>query len=499
MIVKHKIKRLVSFLLTLLIAAVIPFSFSASAGGESAGGTTYYISSSDGNDENSGTSESSPWKTLSKLSGLTLTAGDRVLLKSGDLWVESAEIYAPCGKPENPVIIGSYGEGEKPQLRLFEDTVEKYADTPVLYIEDAEWLEIDGLDIGFCGVGINLHYDNTYNKEHVKIKNTHFHDIYGFYQLDRADITLFPHAAGIIVTRSMAIPGYEQPALKGLYIENCTSYDAGSLYTYGGAIGGSYPAVEGLYVTDCVMENNGIYGIAIANNIGGYMDNCKIIDCGSRYAPMGSMGIMISCEGFTIMNSEIAFQQRLEDNPDGGGIDFEHLTYDVDIINCYIHDNSGVGTMFFNSGADETHQNKRIRYISNVFENNNQNVSNVGGAELISIPLYSLVDGAIINNRYMESENPLTMYMDASVEIAGNRSYSKELQGKVWPILDFDDVRDYVINGKPLPLPDDEDLSVSTFDIRQYLIGVICGFGVVIIAAAAVIIIRTIKKRRVRK
>ena len=191
MIVKHKIKRLVSFLLTLLIAAVIPFSFSASAGGESAGGTTYYISSSDGNDENSGTSESSPWKTLSKLSGLTLTAGDRVLLKSGDLWVESAEIYAPCGKPENPVIIGSYGEGEKPQLRLFEDTVEKYADTPVLYIEDAEWLEIDGLDIGFCGVGINLHYDNTYNKEHVKIKNTHFHDIYGFYQIDQADITLF--------------------------------------------------------------------------------------------------------------------------------------------------------------------------------------------------------------------------------------------------------------------------------------------------------------------
>ena len=80
-------------------------------------GTTYYVSSSTGSDLNAGTSAALPWKTISKVNGLTLVPGDRVLFYSGDVWHEqltppssgssSAQItfgwYGPCA----PVVIGN--------------------------------------------------------------------------------------------------------------------------------------------------------------------------------------------------------------------------------------------------------------------------------------------------------------------------------------------------------------------------------------------------------
>ncbi len=483
-------------LVSLVLVMVIPVSAKEA---KAASGTTYYISSSGGDDKNSGTSEKEAWKTLGKISEITLGPGDRILLKSGDRWLgEHVVITEPAGTEEQPAVLGAYGEGEKPKLALFENEVPKYQSEPLILVKNAEHFIIDGLDVGFCGVGVELSYELVTNKKNVRIQNCHFHDIYGFYQLDRKNITKYPHATGIVVTANVPIPGCTDPVLEGLYIDNCTSYDAGALYTYGSRVGSTGKSVKGLYVTNCVMENNGIYGIAVCNMDGGYMDNCKIINCGSRYSPMGSMGVMVSGENFTIMNSEICFQQRQEDNPDGGGIDFEHLCYDTDVINCYIHDNAGVGIMMYSSGADASHQNKRVRIIGNVFENNNQNVYNPGGAEILSLPLYSLVDGAIYNNRYMESENMFTMSMDASVDIQGNVAYGQEMQGKAWPVYDFDDVRAYVIEKKPLPdiggePAEGDEVYDWVLTYGNYFIGIAAGF---IITAVLLVVMSLVGRKR---
>lgn len=495
-------KRCKSLVLCIVAALVLSMAvlYVSTDTSKAASGKTYYISSSTGDDKNDGLSEETAWKSLSKIAEITIGAGDQVLLKSGDKWIgEYVVVNAPGGTAETPAVLGAYGEGEKPKLALFEDEVPKYQGTPLMSVKNAEHFVIDGLDIGFCGVGIDLHYEIETNKENVRIQNCHFHDIYGFYQTDRQNITKYPHATGIVVTSNVPIPGCADPVLKGLYIDKCTTYDAGALYTYGSRIGSSGSNVEGLYVTDCVMENNGIYGIALCGMRGGYMDNCKIVDCGSRYSPMGSMGIMISGEDYTVMNSEISFQQRLESNPDGGGIDFEHMTYDTDIINCYIHDNSGVGVMMYSSGGDSSHQNRRIRFIGNVFENNNVNYYRPGGAEIVSIPMYSLVEGAIYNNRYMSSDNLFAMSMDASVDVSGNIAYGKEEQGKVWPVYNFDDVRAYVIEGKALPSLENEPTSQEVmyswiYDYGSYFLG--AGIGLFVVILFAVILLLAGKKKR---
>ena len=69
----------------------------------------YYVSSSGGNDSNSGTSTGSPWKTLNQARG-AMSSGDTVYLKKGDTWREAASIV------DANVTWDAYGSGDKPLI-----------------------------------------------------------------------------------------------------------------------------------------------------------------------------------------------------------------------------------------------------------------------------------------------------------------------------------------------------------------------------------------------
>ena len=80
-----------------------------------ASATTYYVSSSSGNDASNGTTMATPWQTLAKVNAQSLQPGDVVLLKRGDVWNES---LAPAGSgvSGNPIAIDAYGAGPAPNL-----------------------------------------------------------------------------------------------------------------------------------------------------------------------------------------------------------------------------------------------------------------------------------------------------------------------------------------------------------------------------------------------
>ncbi|MFT3980398.1 MAG: right-handed parallel beta-helix repeat-containing protein [Ferruginibacter sp.] len=75
----------------------------------SAQATDYYFSAA-GNDNNAGTSESLPFRTLAKASTLSLSAGDRMLFRRGDVFRGELLMFS-SGTVANPVTIGSYGSG----------------------------------------------------------------------------------------------------------------------------------------------------------------------------------------------------------------------------------------------------------------------------------------------------------------------------------------------------------------------------------------------------
>jgi len=92
-----------SLMFTLLLFS----SYSVSA-------TIYYVSVS-GNDANAGTSESLPWKTLTKVNSFTPKAGDQILFKRGEEWTGTVTVKA-SGTAGSPIVYGAYGTGNKPKI-----------------------------------------------------------------------------------------------------------------------------------------------------------------------------------------------------------------------------------------------------------------------------------------------------------------------------------------------------------------------------------------------
>ncbi len=78
--------------------------------------TTYYVSNSQGNDSNNGTSQSTPWKSLSKINNTSLNPGDIVLFKRGDIWSGEQLNIHNSGSSGNQIYFKDYGTGNKPVL-----------------------------------------------------------------------------------------------------------------------------------------------------------------------------------------------------------------------------------------------------------------------------------------------------------------------------------------------------------------------------------------------
>ena len=79
--------------------------------------TNYYVSSTGGNDSNTGKTTSLPWKTIAKvnLSMSSFVAGDSILFKCGDTFSDQLNV-TKSGTSALPIVYGSYGTGAKPIL-----------------------------------------------------------------------------------------------------------------------------------------------------------------------------------------------------------------------------------------------------------------------------------------------------------------------------------------------------------------------------------------------
>ncbi|WP_073002124.1 LamG-like jellyroll fold domain-containing protein [Mariniphaga anaerophila] len=93
----------------IILFAFVILAFSVDA-------TVYYVSSSTGDDSNSGTSEELPWKSLAKVNYFfRLEPGDQVLFKRGDEWSGTLQVNG-SGTQGSPIVFGAYGAGEKPKI-----------------------------------------------------------------------------------------------------------------------------------------------------------------------------------------------------------------------------------------------------------------------------------------------------------------------------------------------------------------------------------------------
>jgi len=121
-----------------------------------AGAATYYVSSSQGSDTNSGTSIGAPWKSLTNVyyhtsGGQVFSPGDSILLKAGDSFDGPLNIRQG-GTQGSPITVDRYGSGPNPIV---------YGDHP-----SATWTAVPGhpgIYSSFLGPPGDISVDKVYD------------------------------------------------------------------------------------------------------------------------------------------------------------------------------------------------------------------------------------------------------------------------------------------------------------------------------------------------
>ena len=146
-------------------------------------GTAYYVSSSLGDDQNDGLSESTPWKSFDRIENMDLGPGDRILLRRGDVWHERLTVRGN-GRKDAWIFVGSYGDTADPKPEI---SLQNKKDDIALLASDISvggqngfglnYIWIDGLHISHTLLGIYFRYDSSVDNKGIRVTNCSFSDI----------------------------------------------------------------------------------------------------------------------------------------------------------------------------------------------------------------------------------------------------------------------------------------------------------------------------------
>ena len=140
--------------------------------------STFYVDALHGNDSNDGLSPQHGWRTLVRVNGVTLHAGDAVLFHGGQTWIGQ---LAPQGAGEEgrPIRIGRYGSTSLPHIDGagdIEDVVRLY-NIQQIEVRDLEITNHGTAEAVRCGVHVIL--DNYGVGKHIVIAGLYIHDVTG--------------------------------------------------------------------------------------------------------------------------------------------------------------------------------------------------------------------------------------------------------------------------------------------------------------------------------
>lgn len=140
--------------------------------------TVYYVDPA-GSDAGSGTSPTTAWQTLTKLTATTFAPGDQILFKAGGVWTG---LLAPggSGTSDNPIVIDMYGTGNKPVL----NGPGTNASATLTLLNQSYW-EVNDLEItntqtsgGTAQLtGISINNTGTGMLSHIYVKHCYVHDV----------------------------------------------------------------------------------------------------------------------------------------------------------------------------------------------------------------------------------------------------------------------------------------------------------------------------------
>jgi len=311
---------------------------------------TFYVSQSSGNDDWTGQPAPEgaapqwtpgPWKTLARASSVDLIPGDRILLKSGDTWNEELHPKGN-GTPERPIIIGAYGEGERPVIDREDYNQDRFG----IHLVDQGGFRIVGIEFNRCMTGIYAEYsDGCPTKRFLSIEGCYFHDslLYQHYEdypkrKIGLGVCLFSHERdNRIVLSDVTVKNCIFRRLaSGFWTNSPDNFNkyAGKLYNF-----------RNLTFEDCLFEEGYQWQLGIRGVDGGAVRNCVTHDLGRGFRAFnGVAGAMFfRCKDWVFENSQWGFIDIGLGSGDGEAFDFEGTCDNMTMRNCLFHDTDGPG------------------------------------------------------------------------------------------------------------------------------------------------------------
>lgn len=377
-------------------------------------GEVYYIDAINGDDANSGLSEAEAIKTLNGLKLGNVTAGTKFLFRNGGRYECAATLGNVSGTKDNPILISSYGEGDRAVLYT-NDT------TDVLRLVDCSYVTVSDLQItapNGGGIWINT---RTRASEGIVIDNVYFYDMPNGKVTSRDDFSSgAARARAAVMVKSL--PGTSRFPVNNLTITNCEVYDVAN----GFIIWGSWNEAEtpwceneseidpvfnkGLLIKDCYLHDMNAEAMVIGMCDGALVTNCRAIDCcqGEGVDENGEILYFTAAMWFwgsvnsTIQYCEIAGQKNFGD---GMTVDFDSYSHNCTYQYIYSHDNM---RFMYNNPNYSGHHGNTVRYCLSVNDNGGRSTTAVGSCGEHEFNFYN---NTIINSAEFQFKNMYDSYV----------------------------------------------------------------------------------------
>lgn len=402
----------------LLAVAVFLTGFGVSVFAEIVGQDVYYIDSIDGDDANSGLSEDEAVKTIAGLKIGEITAGTTFLFRNGGRYECAVDFNDVSGAKENPVVISSYGEGEKAVLYTNEAR-------EVFIFNDCSYITVSDVAItapNGGGIWINT---TAKTSEGITIDDVYFYDMPNGKVTSRADTSAgAARARAAVMVKSL--PGTSRFPVNNLTISDCEVYDVANGFLIWGSWNESEnpwcateeeidPVFnEGLVIKNCYLHDMDAEAIVIGMCDGALVTDCRAINCcqGEGVDENGEILFFTAAMWFwgsvnsTIQYCEIAGQKNVGD---GMAVDFDSYTHNCTYQYIYSHDNM---RFMCNNPNYSGHHGNTVRYCLSVNDNGARSTTAVGSAGEHEFSFYN---NTIINSGEFQFKNLYNSYIANNV------------------------------------------------------------------------------------
>lgn len=400
-------------IISIFIAAAILLTSLSFLSFASETGITYYVDSVNGNDENDGTDINNPIKTINGLTGAIFAPGTKILFKNGGEY-ECAATLTCSGIKDNPIVISSYGEGEKAILKTNERA-------EILRLFDCSYITVSNLHfIAPDGGGIWI---DTLETESVGIiiDNVLFTDMQN-YKVHSRDNFSNGAAGARAAVMVKGLPARSRYAVNDLTITNCEVYNCGNGFMIWGSWNDEQnpwceteeeidPVYnEGLLVKNCYFHEMDAEAVVVGICKGALVTHCRAINCcqGEGVDENGEIEYFTAAmwfwgsESSTIQYCEIAGQKNVGD---GMAVDFDSHSNNCTYQYIYSHDN--VRFMCNCPNYSGQHGNT-VRYCLSVNDNKGRSTTAVGSCGEHNFRFYN---NTIINCGEFQMKNLYNSYV----------------------------------------------------------------------------------------